>query len=225
MNETKSKILCILPICCFPTNSGSNKGKERIQQYVNGLNQFFEYRDILEKYNIDVYITDNSISTEDNLPFEILNILPPNVKIMTSLNNKFGSINKGAGLIEQWIYCKEIIEKYDWLIHFEPRQLLINFNFINNFLEKPRNLFKPINNCLSTNNKTNTHFYTGLFCIETSKLLNYCINTNLHIMTKKYISIENDLYNYMVQSKIVFYFIEKLELKWFDTTTKMAYFL
>ena len=220
MNKTNSKIICLLQICCFPNNNGSNKGPERIQQYVNGLNKFFEYYDIFEKHNIDIYITDNSVSIEDNLPDKILNILPANVKIINSLNNKFGSINKGSGLIEQWIYCKEIIEKYEWIIHFEPRQLLLNFNFINNFLENPRNLFKIINSCFLTKKQITTHFYTGLFCIETDKLIDYCFNINLYNMVNNNISIEYDLYNYMIKRNIVFNNTDKLNLIWFASNTQ-----
>jgi glycosyltransferase involved in cell wall biosynthesis len=38
-----TKILCILPICCFPTNNNRNESDERIQQYISGLNKFFDY--------------------------------------------------------------------------------------------------------------------------------------------------------------------------------------
>ena len=38
-----NKILCILPICCNPSNKDSCKGEKRIIQYVDGLKKFFEY--------------------------------------------------------------------------------------------------------------------------------------------------------------------------------------
>ena len=201
----------MLPICCYPTNSGSNRGAERIQQYVEGLVKFFEYNDIFKKQNVDIYIVDNSIKDGDSLPAELLTILPDSVIINTSLNNTFGCVNKGAGLIEQWLYCKDIIAKYDWLIHFEPRQLLLNFNFINNFLENPRNLF--------TLGNGNNHFNTGLFCIETTKLLHYCHNINLNIMVLHSISIEYDLFNYIKNNNILFYICTKMELIWLEYLT------
>jgi hypothetical protein len=209
------KILCLLPICCYPANMSSNNGAERIQQYVNGLSKFFEYIDILKKHNVDTYITDNSIKKDSKLPLEILTIIPEHVIISTSLNNHFGAINKGAGLIEQWLYCKDIIVKYDWLIHFEPRQLLLNFNFINNFLENPRNLF-----ALGNDKK---HFNTGLFCIETGSLLHYSTSVDLNIMSTRYISIENDLYNYIIKHKIKFDILDKMELIWFDIAAKKSF--
>ena len=212
---SNNKILCILPICCYPANKGSNNGAERIQQYVNGLGKFFEYNDILKKHNIDIYIADNSIKRGGNLPPEILSVIPEHVKISTSLNNHFGAINKGAGLIEQWLYCKDIITNYDWLIHFEPRQLLLNFNFINNFLENPRNLF--------TIGDGNNHFNTGLFCIETCSLLHYSTSVDLNIMSIRYISIEYDLYNYIIKHKIKFDILAKMELIWFDIAAKKSF--
>jgi hypothetical protein len=210
------KILCMLPICCYPTNTGSNRGEERIQQYVKGLVKFFEYNAILKKHNVDIYIVDNSIKDGDGLHADILAIIPENVKINMSLNNNFGCRNKGAGLIEQWRYCKDIIIQYDWLIHFEPRQKLLNFNFINDFLENPRNLF--------TLGNSKNHFNTGLFCIDSSKLLYYCHNTVLSIMVVSSISIEYDLFNYIKKNNILFYIRPKMELIWFDYTSNKSYF-
>ena len=209
-------ILLELRVCCYPKNKSSNKGSERIQQYVTGLIKFFEYNDILKQHNVDVYITDNSISSENKLPIEILNTLPSNVRVITSFENNYGCFNKGAGDIEQWLYCKDIIEKYDWFIHFEPRQLLLNFNFINNFLENPRNLF--------TLGNDKKHFNTGLFTLETRFLLDYCKKVNLNNMVNKYISIENDLYKYIIDHNHKFDLCEKMELLWYDTISKKEYY-
>ena len=216
MSDDK-KILCILPICCYPTNNNSNTGYERIQQYVTGLNKFFEYNDILKKHNVDIYVSDNSIKDGDSIPIEILNIIPENVKTISFLQNNFGRINKGAGLIEQWLYCKDIIKKYDWLIHFEPRQLLFNFNFFNNFLENTRNLF--------TIGCNNIHFNTGLFCIDTNTIIKYSLSTDLIKMVNKSISIEYDLYNYIKQYNIYYDVLDKMNLIWFDTISQKQYLM
>ena len=82
------KILCILPICINPTNTSSNKGLERIEQYISGLNKFFEYIDILNKYTVDIIIFDNTINKTEKLPEKILNIIPDNVKIINDNVNK-----------------------------------------------------------------------------------------------------------------------------------------
>jgi hypothetical protein len=200
----------MLPICCYPTNTGSNRGEERIQQYVKGLVKFFEYNNVLKKHNVDIYIVDNSIKYGDSLPKDILAILPDNVKINTCFNNEFGSKNKGAGLVEQWLYCKDIIEKYDWFIHFEPRQLLLNFNFINDFLENPRNLFKI----------SGPSFNTGLFAIKTNVLLKFSNSIYLHEMCRLSKSIECILYDYFIKNMIPFSLTEKIYLIWHDIATK-----
>lgn len=202
-----SKILCILPICCFPTNEYSCKGSERIQQYIDGFKKFFEYIEILNNYNVDIYIFDNTIDKNQVLPQEILEIIPSNVKIINDSVNNYGGINKGAGLIESWIYLKNIIEQYDFLIHFEPRQLLINFDFILCFLQNNANTF--------TFSKDQTQFNTGLFCIDCKILLYLISNINIEFMINNIISIETLLYNFFIENNIQFIVKDKMNLIWY----------
>ena len=204
-------ILIELRLSCFPTNIGSDKSEIRIKQFINGLNKFFSYLPLICKnHTIDILVSDNTVN--DKLPDNIINILPENIIIRTCLNNNFGCINKGAGEIEQWLYNKDLIQQYDWFIHFEPRQLLKSNQFIENFLNFPRNLF--------TINTNVTHFNTGLFCIKTEHLLNYIKNINLKHMVSNYISIEDDLYNYFIQNNIDFDTLEKMDLIWFPYNHK-----
>ena len=198
-------ILCELRICINPSN---NKNPEkRNREFVNGLKKFFEYNKILKDNHVDIFITDNTISENDNLPNDILNILPDNCKIITCLNNNYGSYNKGAGDIEQWKYNEDLIKKYDWIIHFEPRQLLQSFQFVESFLKEPRNLF--------TININVEHFNTGLFCISKENLINYINNCDLNKMVNNSISIEDDLYKYFQDNKINYDTLEKMDLLWF----------
>lgn len=208
-------VLIELRLCCYPNNLQEHQFSERTTQFVNGLNKFFEYLPILNEYNVDIFITDNTIPNNSNLPNEILNIIPSNVKIITCLNNNYGCYNKGAGDIEQWLYNKELISQYDWFIHFEPRQLLKSFYFIENFLKNPRNLF--------TINVNVKHFNTGLFCLESKYLMNYCNHINLIHMINNYIGIEDDLYNYINNNDIKYDILDKMDLIWFDTVTKLPY--
>ena len=128
------KILCLMPICCNPIHKDSCKGEERIQHYVNGFHKFFEYSHLLNEHNVDIIVFDNTIDKTDNLPQELIDVIPNNVKIINDHVNQYGYINKGAGLIEMWKYLRDTIQEYDYLIHFEPRQLLIDFSFIDFFL-------------------------------------------------------------------------------------------
>lgn len=205
------KILICLNICIFSTNPKSNNIiNERIQQYINGLSAFFKYKEILDKYDIDIYITDNTIDNINDIPIQIRNILPKKVKFSVFKNNIYGCYNKGAGLIQTWLYNKELINQYDWFIHFEPRQLLKSFNFIENFLKNPRNLF--------TININVKHFNTGLFCLESKYLINYISNIDLKYMVNKCISIEWDLYNYINDNDDIKYdILDKMDITWFAT--------
>lgn len=204
-----TKILCLMPICINPSNKMSNCGKERIDQYVEGFTKFFEYINILNEHNIDIIVFDNSIAKNEKLPQELLIIFPSNVIVLTGNNNKYGKFNKGAGLIETWNYLKNTISQYDYLIHFEPRQLLLNFNFINHFLNKNCNLFTMGNSDIK-------HFNTGLFTIQCEFLIKYISQINLDLMVFKQISIEYDIYDYFVKNEIPFFLKDNMELIWHD---------
>ena len=197
-------ILCELRLCCYPTNHMCNSGTERIQQFVDGLNKFFEFN---KNNEFDILITDNTIS-DNKLPQEILDIIPDKCNIITCMNNKYGCINKGSGVIEQWNYNKDFIKNYKWLIYFEPRQILQTNNFINSFLENPRNLF--------TLGKEQNHFNTGLFCIEVITLINYISEVTPKSLIDKTEGIEYSIYNYFQKSFINFDIRDKMDLIWYD---------
>ena len=208
----EQKILCILPICINTTNKNSNTGLERIEQYITGLNKFFEYIEILNNYKVDIIIFDNTINKTEMLPAKILEIIPKNVKIINDMVNNYGCINKGAGLIESWIYLNNYISQYDFLIHFEPRQLLLNFNFITSFLENPRNLFN--------HGGSNDHFNTGLFCISSKVLTTFIKSINLNEMCEKYISVEFILFDFFKKFNVPYCIADKMELVWFPHLCK-----
>lgn len=201
------KIIFLLNICCFPENASSFNNKIRTQQYIDGLNTVFQYNNIIKNHDIEVYIVDNTIKNDETLPREILNIIPSNVHLSLCLKNELGKKNKGAGLIDTWKYNKDLIQKYDWIIHFEPRQSLKSFQFVESFLKEPRNLF--------TININVEHFNTGLFCISKENLINYINNCDLNKMVNNSISIEDDLYKYFQDNKINYDTLEKMDLLWF----------
>ena len=209
-----SKILCILPICCFPTNKDTFIGNERIQQYITGLNKFFEYIEIMNNHNVDIYIFDNTIDKNDTLPQEFLEIIPDNVKVINDYANKYGGINKGAGLIESWLYLKDIIQQYDYLIHFEPRQLLIDFDFIQSFLQKKSNVF--------TLGGDDKHFNTGLFCVECKVLLKFITIVDIIYMTHNIVSIEYMLFNFFNENNIQYNVKDKMNLIWYPYLEKTS---
>lgn len=200
------KILLLLNMCLKPTNVGSLCDETiRNKQYIDGLNSVFKYKDILNKYGVDICLSDNTINDVSSIPHEIMTIIPSDVKIITKNANTYGSINKGAGLLETWEFCMDIIKQYDWVIHFETRQILENFDFITNFLELNRNLFTL---------GDSVHFNTGLFCIDSSVLLKYIRETPP--MTLR-VSIEYHIFDFVNRNRIYYDTIDKMGLLWHDT--------
>ena len=213
-----TKILCGLPICTniadtrlFHAGQLENE-KYRLKQYIEGIKKFVELnKSFIEEKKIDVYITDNTVNESTKLPLELLNIIPDNIKIITCLNNNYGCYNKGAGVIEQWIYCKELIKQYDYFIHFEPRQLLIDNSFIDDFINNPRSLFTYNNN-----EHAPRHFNTGLFACKTSELIHF-IEENKPIYLVNYVlSIEYVLYNFFKKHNYIYDILTKMSLIWYD---------
>ena len=65
-----------------------------------------------------------------------------NIECFFDSSNKYGGINKGAGVIENYISRFDLLKNYEYILHFEPRQKLISTVFFEIFLEKPSNIFK-----------------------------------------------------------------------------------
>ena len=193
-------------------NPTMSHGEERISEHVNGLKAFFKYEKELLGNNIQIYLTDNTISDDETLDERILDIIPHYVKIVTCDNNIYGPHNKGAGIIEQWRYNKELISRSEWYIYYEPRQLLVNFNFFESFLRNPRTLFT-----MGSGNRS--HFNTGLFAMKSKDVLRYMDSIDLEHMVKNQVGIEYSLYDFMKQNNIQCNLEEKMNVIWLDAFT------
>ena len=180
------------------------KTEKRIKQYQQGIDKIVELN---KKYNLDIYIADNGHNFDDKIK------IPECIKIIKNNPNKFGVFNKGAGLLEVWRKNIDILENYDYIIHFEPRQLLIDNYFIDNFIKNPRTLF-------TMNVNTKGAYNTGLFSCKSTDLINFirCISPE-SIITNN-ISIEYVMYNFFTQNNILFDILDKMNLIWYDTYAK-----
>lgn len=189
----------------------------REKHYVDGIKKFYEFN---KDKNIDIYISDNS--DYFNKDSELKKYIDTTtIQIVQDIPNNYGKFNKGSGLIENYLYNKYILNKYDYLIHFEPRQLLQSNQFIDNFLENPRNLFTYGGAYIYKDSNSLRHFNTGLFCIKTSILINFIEKINLTNFNE---SIEYTIFNYFKDNNINFDILEKLDLFWFPNNSQKLYF-
>jgi hypothetical protein len=177
----------------------------RYKQYFDGIKKIYE---INKDKNIDIYISDNSDFFNKNTNIKEY-IKTTSIIIIKDVTNNYGKINKGSGLIENWLYNKDILREYEWIIHFEPRQLLQSNIFIDSFLENPRNLF--------TMGKNMIHFNTGLFCINSKVLLDFINEITPEKLVNNNMSIEYVIYDFIKNNNIDYKITDKMDLIWFPT--------
>ena len=186
----------------------------RYEQHYNGIKKVLEY-DFKSK-NCELYLLENTLSSLNQIPENILDLLEKNhVEIILSEKNKYGVANKGAGDIENLKPMVDRLKKYEWFIHFEPRQLLLSFQFFENFFQNPRNLFT-----LNKNPNAPPHFNTGLYACRTDNIINFANffdEKRIQQMVTNHISIEYVLYNFFQKNQIQYSTLDKMDLLWFDS--------
>jgi len=181
----------------------------RKQQFINGLKKLFEYD--YKQHMCDILITDNTCT---NLYPELQELLPEGTLVRCFNDNHVGAINKGAGLIQKWLYNKTILQQYEWILHFEGRQLLQSFEFMDRFFAEPRTYFRYGNPFDSSDL---SHFYTGLFSIKSSDLFHFCSLYSIDKLLKNYISIEYAMKEVMNHQATV---VKHLGLRWFPARSE-----
>jgi hypothetical protein len=188
------------------------KNSVRKQQIIKGIKRVFEY-DFKSK-NCDVLISDNSCTELDN---DIKAVIPDSAKIVCFNDNRYGSINKGAGLIQTLEYNKDIISKYDYLIYYEPRTWMKTFYFFDKFFENPRSMFiygDPAK-------KLTNHFRTGLFSIKPDDFYNFTAIYTKEKLIRETISIEYPIRDFMINKTEV---IDKLDIIWYPASGEVYHF-
>lgn len=141
---------------------------------------------LLEKYPVDIHISDN---TTDILDPDIAAVLRKGTIVNCFVDNHHGAINKGAGIMTVWLHNQELYKNYDYVIWFEPRTLLISDFFLREFFASPSNLF-------TFGDKTTckeTALYTGIFAIQPILLEEYLSKTSRDYLCERYICIEDNL--------------------------------
>tara|TARA_B100000768_G_C11222419_1_gene351169 strand:- start:509 stop:1138 length:630 start_codon:yes stop_codon:yes gene_type:complete len=178
----------------------------RYKQYFEGIQKIYQFN-IDKKF--DIYIADNSDFFDKETELKEY-ISKTSIVIIKNIPTNYGCKNKGSGLIENWIHNKDVLSGYDWIIHFEPRQLLISNQFIDSFLENPRNLFN-----MGTGMR---HFNTGLFCIKCKVLFDFINEYTPEKLVYNNLGIEYAIYNFIINNNNIDYkIIDKMDLIWFPT--------
>lgn len=186
--------------------------KKRLIQYKHNLINFLNYN---LSSNFDLILSDNSENRIKDKTF--LSILEKNkVACFFNSSNKYGGINKGAGVIENYLSRYDLLKDYEYILHFEPRQMLISSKFFKIFLEKPSNIFKYAERHWRNFYKVN-NFYTGLFSIQSSIWFEFINDINLEKITNQNISIEYEIFNYLRTNNLDFKIVKKLGLCWHNS--------
>ena len=199
------KYLLYVDIACIINDNDMQMEKNEVRknQIISGIKKLFEYD--FKKHMCDILITDNTCT---ELYPELQKLLPENTIYRLFLDNRYGSIYKGAGLLQKWIYNKEILQEYEWIIHFEGRQLLKSFSFLDRFFVSPQYYFVY-------GSKTPgdySHYYTGLFSTKTVDILYFCELCPKESLIKHNLSIEYPITNFFRKKAMV---IDSLDIVWF----------
>ena len=168
------------------SNSCMEKIVIRKQQYIDGMKKLCEYIPLFQTHNVKFQISDN---TTDTLDEDILAVLPPSTIVTCFKNNKYGKLNKGAGLMEVWTHNMGLYLKYDYVIFFEPRTLLNSSFFFEEFFKNPRNLFTNGDK----SGRLMKQLYTGLFAIDPKLIYVFLENVTMDNLCRYMISIEDIL--------------------------------
>ena len=191
-------------------NNQLEKTEKRLKQYQQGIDKIVELN---KNYNFDIYIADNGHNFDDKIK------IPECIKVIKNNPNKLGRYNKGSGIIEIWNNNIEILKQYDYIIHFEPRQLLIDNYFIDNFMKNIRTLFT-----YNSNPNAWRHFNTGLFACKSQELLQFISQCSTEFLVNRNAGIEYMLYNFFNNNNINYDVLDKMNLIWFDAITKKEYY-
>ncbi len=199
--------------CSFDASSFHNAnsvctGEERILQYSEGFKIFFNfYKNYYDRYE-DVYIVDNTLKDISHLDKRIKNEIPANVNIIFTQKNEHGKLNKGAGILENWMEVESLASNYEFVFHFEPRLKLKSTKIFDQFAKEKKTTF------LSHKIK---QFKTGLIIFKMSDFKKYLSQRKTSDLCYPYTSLEDDIYSFFEKDKKNFTLIDKPDILWHDS--------
>ena len=195
----------------YKTTNSRDLLKHREDWICAGLSSLSKIETFIEKS--DCCYFDNTVNDEEELPDSIRSVIPKSCKrIYTTEANQYGSINKGAGVIEMMRHIKDTIMNYDWYVHHEPRTVIQNSGMFDSFLSEPSNLFKVG----SPGNPHEKSFWTGTFFIATEILIDYLEDVDLDNMCNENISLEFDIRDFIESSGVAYRSFDPVGIIWND---------
>lgn len=221
------KIALILPTAFVTTLPDSENREKRISQYVRGIQQVAALVRLHPEF--DVFSVDSTIADPakiDQRLIDALNSISTLKERCFFNDNKLGKKNKGAGLIIQFKKILPLISReYEYLISFEPRQELENYDFFLRFLSRPDSYFRVEEVMVKKYHIFSfllVQVMTGLFSIRRNDLERYVSQVNLTWMVIRRISIERHVYKFLYRFSIPFQKVERLNILWHDEANNVV---
>ena len=212
------KTALLLSTAFITTLADTENSLCRRRQYSSGIKDICKR--IKNYENIDLFIADNTISDESTLCSDLRSQLS-NIKghrKFYKIDNHFGSKNKGCGLLAQWRHAlPSIVDNYQFVIHYEPRQQMNDESFLMNFQKSPENMFRldAVFVCkYHLFPMLHRHFQTGYFSCNSRTLLDIALSLDEKVMCNKSLSIEGLIYQYFKHRKLIFKAVKQLGISW-----------
>jgi hypothetical protein len=93
------------------------------------------------------------------------------------LDNELGKRNPGSGMVVAWSrMLPDLLGRYEYLVHYEPRQHLVNYSFFERMANRPDAYFCRYGDKIRLYGMALTihRFWTGFFSMRTADLWGYC---------------------------------------------------
>lgn len=133
------KTAVILSTAFVTTLPDHPERERRISQYASGFGQLAEVSGLFPEF--DFYLVDNTVEHPERLDGRLataVDRIPALKGKYYFWDNETGRINKGSGLVVQWGRILPDLEaRYDHVVHYEPRQRLVDFSFFERMARKP----------------------------------------------------------------------------------------
>lgn len=183
------------------------QSEERTAQYLYGFRQWFQ------RFPSHHYLwVDNTINNLEALDGRFQDIKssigPANVFFFD--NNAMGSSNKGAGVLIQMkiLFSSGLLDQFDWILFFEPRQRVVAWATIDRLLQFPQGAFwiesmKKLRYVVRRR-QFPLNFYTGLFMLSVPHFKSFVEENPAESLLVSGHSIEKVLYDYVHEAGIPF---------------------